>query len=162
MSKPPLSATQFLVNPPPPLNSSGPPQVLNTDCSLTWSVHCDKIIKKANKQLYIIYQLRKAGYSTKELVSVYSTLIGPILEYAAPVWSALPSCLAADIEIIQKRALRAIFWPIKLCYSARLESANMLPLTERRAILSEKFIAKNKHSAGPLNNILSSMSAPSS
>ena len=39
--------------------------------NLTWSVHCDKIIKKANKRLYIIYQLRKAGYSTKELVTVY-------------------------------------------------------------------------------------------
>ena len=58
--------------------------------------------------------------------------------------------------------MRAIFWPIKLCYNASLEAANLLPLTERRAILSEKVIAKNKHSAGPLNNILSSMSAPSS
>ena len=130
--------------------------------NLTWSVHCDKIIKKANKRLYIINQLRKAGYSTKELVSVYCTLIRPILEYAAPVWSALSSCLASDIEMVQKRAMRAIFWPIKLCYNASLEAANFLPLTERRAILSEKFIAKNKHSAGPLNNILSSMSAPSS
>ena len=129
--------------------------------NLTWSVHCDKIIKAANKRLYIINQLRKAGYSTKELVSVYCTLIGPILEYAAPVWSALSLCLAADIEMVQKRAMRAIFWPIKLCYDASLEAANLLPLTER-AILSEKFIAKNKHSAGPLNNILSSMSALSS
>ena len=68
--------------------------------NLTWSVHCDKIIKKANKRLYIINQLRKAGYSTKELVSVYCTLIRPILEYAAPVWSALCSCLAADIEMV--------------------------------------------------------------
>ena len=66
------------------------------------------------------------------------------------------------IEMVQKRAMRAIFWQIKLCYNASLEAANLLPLTERRAILSEKFIAKHKHSAGPLNNILSSMSAPSS
>ena len=130
--------------------------------NLTWSVHCDKIIKKANKQLYIINQLRKAGYSTKELVSVYCTLIRPILEYGAPVWSALPSCLAADIEMVQKRAMRAIFWLIKLCHNASLEAANLLQWTERRAILSEKFIAENKHSAGPLNNILSSMAAPSS
>ena len=130
--------------------------------NLTWSVHCDKIIKKANKRLCIINQLRKAGYSTKELVSVYCTLIRPILENAATVWSALSSCLAAEIEMVQKRAMRAIFWPIKLCYNASLEAVNLLALTERRAILSEKFIAKNKHSAGPLNNSLSSMSAPSS
>ena len=130
--------------------------------NLTWSVHCDKIIKKANKRLYIIYKLRKAGYSTKDLVSVYGTLIRPILEYAAPVWSALPSCLASDIEMIQKKAMCAILWPNKLCYNASLEAANLLPLTERRAILSEKFIAKSKQSAGPLNNILSSMSVPSS
>ena len=69
---------------------------------------------------------------------------------------------AFDIEMVQKRAMRAIFWPIKLCYNASLEAANLLPLTERRANLSEKCIAKNKHSAGPLNNILSSMSASSS
>ena len=130
--------------------------------NLTWLVHCDKIIKKANKRFYIIYQLRKAGYSTKELVSVYCTLIRPILEYAAPVWSVLPSCLAANIEMVQRRAMHAIFWPNKLCYSASLEAANLLPLAERRAILSEKIIAKNKQSAGPLNNILSFMAVPSS
>ena len=130
--------------------------------NLTWSVHCDKIIKKANKRLYIINQLRKAGYSTKELVSVYCTLIRPIFEYAAPIWSVLFSCLASDIEMVQKRAMCAIFWPIKLCYNASLKTANLLPLTERRVFLSEKCIAKNRHSAGPLNNIRSSMSAPSS
>ena len=90
------------------------------------------------------------------------SVIRPILEYAAPVWSALSSCLAADIEMVQKTAMRATFWPIKLCYNASLEAANLLPLTERRVNLSEKFIVKNKHSAAPLNNILSSMSAPSS
>ena len=36
--------------------------------NLTLSVHCYKIIKKANKRLYIINQLRKTGYSTKELI----------------------------------------------------------------------------------------------
>ena len=51
---------------------------------------------------------------------------------------------------------------LSLCYNASFEAANLLPLTERRAILSEKFITKNKQSAGPLNNILSSMSALSS
>ena len=100
--------------------------------NLTWSVHCDKIIKKANKRLCIIYQVRKAGYSTKELVSVYCTLIRPILEYAAPVWSVLPSCLAADIKMVQKRAMCAIFWPIKLSYNVSLEAANLLPLKERQ------------------------------
>ena len=49
----------------------------------------------------MIYQLRKAGYSTKKLVSVYYVLIRPILEYAAPVWSALPLYLAADIGMVR-------------------------------------------------------------
>ena len=59
------------------------------------------------------------------------------------------------LKWLHKRAMRTIFWPNKLCYSASLEAANLLPLTERRAILSEKFIANNKQSAGPLNNIFS-------
>ena len=35
--------------------------------NLTWSVHCDKIIKKVNKRFYLIYQLRKAGSARKNL-----------------------------------------------------------------------------------------------
>ena len=60
----------------------------------------------------------------------------------------------------QKMKFHEFFRPGKCIF--KFEAVNLLPLTERRAILSEKFIAKNKQSAGPLNNLLSSISAPSS
>ena len=117
--------------------------------------------KEGQRTISYNLPVTQSRISTKELISVYCTLIRPILEYAAPVWSVLLPCLAPDIEMVQKRVMRAIFWPNKLCYSTSLEADNLLPLNERRAILGEKFIAKNKQSAGALKNILSSISAPS-
>ena len=49
----------------------------NFSGDLTWPIHCECIIKKASKRLYIIRQLRKAGYCTKELVAIYCSLVRP-------------------------------------------------------------------------------------
>ena len=42
---------------------------------LTWTVHCDAVIKKANGRLYAIRALKKSGVATKNLVLVYCSLI---------------------------------------------------------------------------------------
>ena len=128
---------------------------VNFSSDLTWSIHCECIIKKASKRLYIIHQLRKAGYCTKELVAIYCSLVRPILEYAAPVWAARPSHLSDSIETIQRRAMRIIF-PNTISYSSALEAANLDPLYKRRADICEKFVSKNKQS-GPLKSILNSV-----
>lgn len=123
---------------------------------LTWNTHCDYIIKKALKRLYIIRQLRKAGYNKEELVTLYCCLVRPILEYAVPVWAALPSYLCENIESIQRRAMRIIFPGIP-SYSSSLESANLNSLRDRRSEICEKFIDRNKTS-GPLKHLLISNS----
>ena len=128
---------------------------VNFSSDLTWSIHCECIIRKASKRLYIIHQLRKAGYCTKELVAIYCSLVRPILEYAAPVWAARPSHLSDSIETIQRRAMRIIF-PNTISYSSALEAANLDPLYKRRADICEKFVSKNKQS-GPLKSILNSV-----
>ena len=41
--------------------------VVHFSRNLTWSVHCDEIIKKANRRSYIIYQLAKPDTARKNL-----------------------------------------------------------------------------------------------
>ena len=38
---------------------------------LKWNKHVDNILKKAGKRLYMLYQLKHAGITQKDLVSVY-------------------------------------------------------------------------------------------
>ena len=60
---------------------------------LTWSTHVDNIISKASKRLCMLFQLKRA-----------------VLEFACPVWStSIPQYLTDSIEMVQKRALRAIY-----------------------------------------------------
>ena len=63
----------------------------------------ENILKKAGKQLYMLYHLKGAGITQKGLVSVYDSLVRPVLEYACPVrHTNLPQYLSDNIEVIQK------------------------------------------------------------
>ena len=75
---------------------------------LSWNVHVDFIVKKATKRLCSLRVLRKAGVQQADLVRIYCSLIRSVLEYGAPVWSALPGYLSNIIESVQRRALRII------------------------------------------------------
>ena len=78
--------------------------------SLKWNMHIEDIIKKANKRLYCLIQLKRAKVREKEIVQFYCTCIRPILEYAAPVFHhSLPQYLVDDLERVQRRSLGIIF-----------------------------------------------------
>ena len=53
---------------------------------LSWKKHAENIVKKAGKRLYMMYQLKRAGISQSDLVTVYLSVVRPVLEYACPVW----------------------------------------------------------------------------
>ena len=55
--------------------------------NLTWSKHVDNIVSKAGKRVDMLYQLKRAGISQLDLVTIYVSVIRPVLEYACPVWS---------------------------------------------------------------------------
>ena len=54
---------------------------------LTWNAHVNNTVSKASKRLYMLYQLKRAGVDQRDLVRIYMSVIRPVLEYAAPVWS---------------------------------------------------------------------------
>ena len=61
------------------------------------------IVKKAGKRLYMLYQLKRAGITQKDRVSVYVSVVRPVLEYVCPVRQTnLPQYLSDNIVVIQK------------------------------------------------------------
>ena len=73
-----------------------------------------KYCEKADKRLYMLYQLTRTGITQKDLVTVRVNVVRPVLKYACPVWRTnLPQYLSDNVEIIQKRALQCIFPGLK-------------------------------------------------
>ena len=73
---------------------------------LSWNKHVENIVKKAGKRLYMLYQLKRAGISQSDLVTVYLSVVRPVLEYACPVWHTnLQQYLSDNIETIQKKSI---------------------------------------------------------
>ena len=75
---------------------------------LSWNDHCDEMLKKACKRLYALRSLKAAGLNQKDLVLVYCSLVRSVVEYASPVWAALPIYLQDMLEAVQKKALHII------------------------------------------------------
>ena len=107
---------------------------------LTWAVHCDYIVKKANRRLYALRQLKKCKVPSADIVHMYRELIRSILEYASAVFADLPKKLACYLENVQKMAL-SIIWP-GISYEKALDKAALSTLCDRRAVSCIKFLGK--------------------
>ena len=107
---------------------------------LTWTVHCDYIIKKANRRLYASRQLSRYGVSAHDSVMVYYSRVRSILEYARVMFAALPQYLSDSLERIQKRALVIIF--SGSTYSEALNFAGIPTLQDCRSAACHEFIAQ--------------------
>ena len=58
---------------------------------LSWNEH-----KKATKRLFVLRTLKRVGLGTNDLVLVYCSIVRSIVEYASPVWAAVPLYLDAS------------------------------------------------------------------
>ena len=83
--------------------------VVTISSDLTWNKHVENIDAKAWKRVYMLYQLKRAGICQHDLVTIYVSVIRPVLEYACPVWHTnLNRHLIKSIETVPKRALKCI------------------------------------------------------
>ena len=96
---------------------------------LKWNDHVEQAIKKANKRLYFLVQLRRAGVGAESLIKFYCTVIRPVLEYGAQVFHHnLQDYLCEALERVQKQALSIIApdLPYQLCLDCfELESLSV-------------------------------------
>ena len=97
-------------------------------------------MRKANRRLYTLRQLKKCKVSSADIVHIYCALIRTILEYASAVFADSPKYLACYLENVQKRAL-SIIWP-GISYETALDKAALSTLSDRRAVSCIKFIGK--------------------
>ena len=73
--------------------------------NLSWNIHIDKIIKKANSTLgFLRRNLRISNTSVKS--NAYTSLVRPHLEYCSSVWSPYTKTLTNKVEMVQRRAAR--------------------------------------------------------
>ena len=88
-----------------------------------------------------ITKIKKTPGNT--LITVYTTIIRPVLEYACQVWHFnIQEYLSEDIEQIQRRALRILF-PL-MSYREVRDFTGIPLLKERRKTLCEQFFKKNE------------------
>ena len=80
----------------------------------------------------------KAKVGRSQLLIVYCSLIRPILEYAVPVWSAIPDYLTLKVERVQKRALNIILRGLPY------EESALETLDNRRNVICKRFASDNK------------------
>ena len=94
------------------------------------------------------------AFRQRDLRSVYSYFILPVLEYACPVWhrALLSPKLCDHLEQIQRRALRIIV--PHLSYTNGLNELDLTTLEERRESLCKSFYKNNLNTASKLCSLL--------
>ena len=109
----------FARNPPqpPPLMLGGQevPVVETTkylgyhlDQNLTGDVHIEKAIKTASKRLHYLTVMARHGLPADDLVTIYTTLIRPCLEYSSVLLVGCSKKQQAELERVQTRACKII------------------------------------------------------
>ena len=66
-------------------------------------------IKKLLSDCFVLRSLKRVGLDANGLVLVYCSIVRSIVEYALPVWAAIPLYLDELIESVQRKALIIIF-----------------------------------------------------
>ena len=110
---------------------------LTVSNDLKWNDHVANIIKKANRRLYFIIQLKRAKVPEHDIFTFYVTCVRPVLEYSCQVFQfALPAYLSDAIERVQKRVLVIIYPNIDYAYS--LDLSGILKLSDRHLKACDK------------------------
>ena len=83
---------------------------------------------------------------------MYTTIVRPVLEYAAHVWQNMSDFISYKMESIQKRAMRIIF-PL-MSYNEALNALNLTALSDRQAHLCQVYIDRLLNENHPLHFML--------
>ncbi|XP_069975515.1 uncharacterized protein [Penaeus vannamei] len=85
-------------------------------------------------------KLKSFGASQEDLLRIWTTLLRPVCEYAAPVWhSSITNFEKIKLEKLQKRALHIILGSNYTTYTEALNQLQIPSLEDRRKSLTKKF-----------------------
>ena len=71
-----------------------------------WNSHVENIIKKANKRLYLIRNLKRAACPSSAMLLAYNSVIRPLLLYAYPCFCNFPAYLRERLLKLERRVFR--------------------------------------------------------
>ena len=75
---------------------------------MKWNAHINKIVKKASKRMFILYNLKRSGCSDQLMFLSYCAYIRSVLLYAFPAWCNVPSSLTWKLRVVERRVMRII------------------------------------------------------
>ncbi|KAG7312376.1 hypothetical protein JYU34_001864 [Plutella xylostella] len=109
------------------------------DDKLILDQHVENITCRAYKMMGFVLRSAKPFKNASTYLLLYKTLVRPCLEYASVIWNPLYAVYIKQIEMIQKKFLRALHYRMAGCrmsYVNLLELYN-IPTLENRRILSD-------------------------
>ena len=102
---------------------------------LSWSAHIESICTKARKLIGLLYRRFYGNIDDHSLLELYSVLVRPHLEYAAPVWDPHLTKDTNKLESVQKFALKMCLKQWDLGYQDLLDLSQLPTLENRRLYL---------------------------
>jgi hypothetical protein len=124
------------------------------DSKLTWSKHIKHISNKTNIAISILYPLinRHSKLSSHNKLTIYKSIIRPIISYGCPAWTTLANTHSHKLQIIQNKCLKMIFNTAPGTFLSDLEeSIDLKPIRQFISDLSKKHHEKiNLNSDNPI------------
>ena len=103
------------------------------DNRLTFSVHINNTVKKANHQVMGMIRRTFKCIDKEIFALLFKSRVRPILEYGNTIWSPRLKKDSDAIERVQRRATKTVPSFATLSYPERLRVLNLPPLIYRRA-----------------------------
>ena len=94
---------------------------------------------------WIIYRQFYKNSSTNTLLSLYLTIVRPVLEYGSPIWDPPSSSLSSTLESVQHFALKLASKSWSQSYDFLLSSLNICSLEHRRMKAKLSLLYKTTH-----------------
>ena len=116
---------------------------ITTTTKLSWKLHINTIVVKANKMLGILKRTCTSITDMNTRRTLYLSLVKSQLLYASEVWSPVNNVqLSRQVEKVQWRATKWILMNRKMPYKERLSSLNLQPLSYDREMKDLTFFYK--------------------
>ena len=110
---------------------------------LRWDLNTKNIVKKANARMKLLRRVASFGVSVEDRKTIYFLFIRSLLEQSATVWhSSLTEENSADLERVQKSAVKIILGEKYVGYKKSLLKLDMENLFDRRKELCLNFAQK--------------------
>jgi hypothetical protein len=116
------------------------------DRGITFKDHTTEVIRKAKRTLGFIIRNSKNFKNIQTLTVLYFAIVRSNLEFASLIWNPYSATLSEDLEKIQKRFLKYLYfktfeyYPSELAYSELLQGFGIHTLEKRRSVASLLFL----------------------